>query len=472
MEGTRDAICRPPSERLASGAEVRPVVAILCPAGWGIRNILHSGLTTHLQARGIGTVVLTVKEYLHDAQRDWSAAARGLELLDAPVIGSQRGHAALNGLLRASFARRHRISTYRILNRLRRQNEGARPGVRNAVLEALSLLGSRDPFYGWQVRAAEALFRRSRDLGPATRQLQETEATLVVSTNCQISDELPYVLAARDLGIPTLGCIQSFDNFTSRSVLPVFDHYALWNQRMKDQLLAYYPDRHPDTAHITGTPQFDFHVRSDCRWTREATLQRLGLRVNDRYILWAANHYAATPDEPERVDALARQCATTPELRNHRIVVRLHPLDDRRRWERGPSDPRVVASWPWEGTAGMPHPLDQARLVSTLVHADVCLNTASTMSLDAAVVGTPVVCVAFGDPGGHYTEHFRPIAESGGVRMAFDLRQLVSYVVAYIRDRSRDEAERRRLVARECGPVDGGSAARVATLIAGIVGAP
>jgi len=44
------------------------------------------------------------------------------------------------------------------------------------------------------------------------------------------------------------------------------------------------------------------------------------------------------------------------------------------------------------------------------------------MSLDAAAVGTPVVCVDFGDhPQGHAMDHFRPIVESGGVRLAVNL---------------------------------------------------
>jgi len=92
------------------------------------------------------------------------------------------------------------------------------------------------------------------------------------------------------------------------------------------------------------------------------------------------------------------------------------------------------------------------------------------MSLDAAAVGTPVVCVDFGDhPQGHAMDHFRPIVESGGVRLAVNLGELVAEIVAYVRDRSRDDVERRRLVSQECGPVDGRCAERVAQVIADIV---
>jgi hypothetical protein len=447
-------------------------VVILCPAGWGLRNFVHGGIVADLERRGIPTSVLVPLQYLHAAP-DWGATATGLELLAAPVIRSQRGHAALNALLRASFARRHHISTYRIFNRWILRRAGLWHKTRTAVIEALSLAGSREPFYSWQVRNWESLYTRSRDIGAIRRQLRVLEPSVLVSTNCQMSEELPYLIAARELGVPTLGCIQSFDNLSSRSVLPVFDYYALWNRRMLEQLLAYYPDRLPETALITGTPQFDFHVRADCRWSRRRTLDRLGLAPTDRYILWAANHQIHTPDEPEQVLALALRCSATPELGQHRIVVRPHPGDDPCRWRTVfDQDARVVLSLAWEKGAGLPSPSDQGRLVSSLLHADVCVNMASTMSLDAAVVDTPVVCVAFGDRYRHSyeTEHFRPIAESGGVRLALNLTQLVGEIVAYVRDRSRDRSARQALVVAECGSVDGESARRITDLIADIAG--
>jgi hypothetical protein len=133
----------------------------------------------------------------------------------------------------------------------------------------------------------------------------------------------------------------------------------------------------------------------------------------------------------------------------------------------------------WTKSYSLASPEDQARLVSTLLHADVCLNMWSSMSLDSAAVDTPVVCVAFAAQRGGLEERFyreaynvefyRPIAESAGVRLAFNMEQLVAETVAYVSDRSRDRNERARLVAEECGKVDGHAAERIAELIASIV---
>jgi hypothetical protein len=401
------------------------------------------------------------------------------ELLDAPVTRPQRGKPTLDALLRASFCRRYDISSFSIFNRWLRRDDSAWQRIRNTLVDALSTVGRRDPFFHWQIRFLESVVRRTRDATAIREQLQALRPALLVSTSCIVRDEDPYIMIAKDLGIPSLGCILSFDNLSSRSMLPVFDSYAVWNGRMRDQLLKYYPDSDSTRIHITGTPQFDFHVREEFRWSRQDTLQRLGLGSGDKYLLYAANSVVFTPTEPKLVAAFARRCAQIPELREHQILVRLHPLDDYQRWkslQRG--NLKIHVRRPWHIDEQVTTE-DQARLVNTLRHADVCINMASTMSLDAAAVDTPVICIGFAGQGSgpedqlcrdiYGTEHYRPIIASGGVRLVQDMDQLVADTVAYVRDRERDRAGRRKLVCDEVGQLDGCASERVADLIARLV---
>jgi hypothetical protein len=165
-----------------------------------------------------------------------------------------------------------------------------------------------------------------------------------------------------------------------------------------------------------------------------------------------------------------------PDLRRHRILVRFHPNDDFERWNAvAAADRRIVLSRPSARSESFAGPEDQAQLISTLLHADVCHNMWSSMSLDSAVVGTPVVCVAFAGRRGtaedrfcrvvYEADFYAPIVASGGVRMAYGIDQLVAETVEYVRDRRRDAEARARLASQECGPLDGGSAERIARLI-------
>lgn len=473
-----EGAARPGSEEhgLTGVPGTHPVV-ILCPTAWGVRNVAHSGMLPLLSARGAGARVLTSSNHPRPIT---SEAGPTSELLSARIAPA-RGDAALGALFSASFARRHTIATHGVFGPWMRRHLGPLDRLRHAGLELLSVIGSREPFYSWQGRMVEQRLRRATEVAPMIEQLRDLRPALLVSTTCVVRDEYPYLVAAEVLNIPTLACILSFDNLSSRGVVPRFGHYAVWNRRMRQQLLRYYPEIDAARVHVTGTPQFDFHLSHACRWSREATLASLGMAHDQRYLVYAANAALFTPTEPDLIRAFAGRCAESPELRRHRIVVRPHPLDDMARWH-GLADPdgRIVVSVPWGGQGGLPVETDQARLVSTLLHADVSLNTASTMSLDAAVLDTPVVCVGFAAAPGtledrfllqaHYTEHYRPIVESGGVSLATSMEELLDEVTAYVRDRSRRQAQRARLVVEECGPVDGRAAERIAALIAQLAG--
>jgi hypothetical protein len=473
---------RSPQEQ--SGATASPTVAVLCPKVWGIRNIVHSGMAEQLSRRGIRVALLVPPGSLSDGGLHVGAAVTLHPLLEPALIRSQRGVPLLNAVLHGAHARRFDLNYRGILHRWERERSGRALNARDVAVEAFSMVVAWGPLLRRLVQFREWLFNHDRDLSPVVEQLQHLRTDLIVSTNCQFSEERPYVVAARALGIPTLGCIQSFDNLTTRSILPVFDHYAVWNGRMRDQVLAFYPDRDPAEVHVTGTPQFDFHRRPECRWPRERLLAQLGLAPEERYIVYAPG---ALPSDPDVLPQLDRAMRAMSQLSRHRIVVRPHPADRPERWaDVIAAIPRCVLSWPWRVKPGVPwdapeliEPVDQARLVSTLVHADACLNAASTITLDAAILDAPVVCIGFAPDRGsaddrlraqcYHSTHYAPITESGGVRLARSMDQLVEEIAAYVQEPALDREERHRLVAEECGPVDGRAGVRIADLISRLV---
>ncbi len=434
-------------------------VLLLCPTLFSVRNVLHSRMLPTLERLGLRAHVLA-----------------GAALGAPPATGPKLLLSTLDVLQRASFYRRFDLASDRITLWWYRRNDSPWQRGRFAAVESLAVVGSRSPLYEWQLARMAALKRRVWDLTPARDAIERLQPSVVVATSCISPAEEPFLMAARDLGIPTLGCIQSFDHLTGRSLPADCDHYAVWNDRMRDQLAHYHGVRDASRVHVTGTAQFDFHRQDEFRWTRARTLAELGLRPEDRYILYAANTRMQTPSEPGLVAHLASRCADVPELRSHRIVVRLHPLDTFERWDGiAGASPRVVISRPSARSESFDDPADQARLVSTQLHADVCHNMWSSMSLDASVVDTPVVCVAFADRKGtaedrfcqmvYETDYYQPIVESGGVRVARNMDQLVAETAAYVADPARDREARARLARQECGPLDGRSAERIAELI-------
>ena len=462
------------AERLAVGPTARPRVAILCATLWGIRNVVHSGMIADMVGRGLEPWVLLPPE-LQVSLAELCADNCGYADLLAPRDGPARALPAQRLLLQASFARRHRLQSFPIFSRWKSRDESPWLGARRRVLTALAVIGAREPLYGWQIRSMNARRRGLTERAAVRAQLRRIAPTLVVSTNCQFVAEEPYLLAARDLGIPTLGYIQSFDNLTSRGILPTFDAYAVWSNRMRDDLHRLYPSARAVPVHVTGSPQFDFHVRLGGTSSRAEALAELGLRPDDRYILFAGNAAEFTPTEPSLLAAFTAAIATCPELSGHRIVVRPHPVDDVSRWRPAlDAKRRVLLCRPW-ADGRLPHRADQQRLVGLMRHADVCINMASTMTLDAAVLDTPVVCTAFalahGSPEDQFcrdvygVDHYAPVVASGAARVVRSLDDLVTEVRTYVADRSRDADGRAALVRDQCGPTDGHAAARIARLV-------
>jgi hypothetical protein len=253
---------------------------------------------------------------------------------------------------------------------------------------------------------------------------------------------------------------------------------------MRGQLLNYY--RHIIPAHVavTGTPQFDFHRKPEAIWPRQTTINRLGLPEDARYFLYAASAAVLTPQEPELVIQLAARMASDEHLKTHWLVVRVHPMDSRQRWQPVlDQSPRVVLSAPWDTSAGSGDTAlstldDQYRLVNSIYHASAIINIASTTTLDAAILDRPSIGIEFSkEPDSprdilyreYETTHYKPLVTSGGLRVAYRWTELMKLMRLALEKPERDRAERADMVAQECGLVDGRAAERVTDAILGLL---
>jgi CDP-glycerol glycerophosphotransferase (TagB/SpsB family) len=126
-------------------------------------------------------------------------------------------------------------------------------------------------------------------------------------------------------------------------------------------------------------------------------------------------------------------------------------------------------------------PNDHALLISSLLHAEACLNIVSTISLDAAILDRPVIGIEFrrelNAPSEimyeeYETDHYRPLVDSGGVRLAHKWTELITLMHDALNEPERDRRQRAQMVERECGQVDGHAKDRVVTTLLDLLRAP
>ncbi len=282
------------------------------------------------------------------------------------------------------------------------------------------------------------------------------------------------LLSAARHGVRTMVLVSSWDNLTTSGFFPVdVDRITVWNDIMKDQAV----DIHGlDAARVivTGAPQHDAYSAAPYR-PRDEFWRGLGLDPEKPVVVYATGTSGTVSREPEVVARMEEG------LRRHlgsdlQLVVRVHQLDSVERYGEVARRPGVVVDHAGNPQVGAYHDrdFDEAalrHLADTLHHADVVVNAASSISIDAAALGTPVVCVDFdAEEGVSYHRsvsrfydftHQQPIVRSGGVVRARTPEELVDAVRAYLADPELHATGRARLVREQCGELDGCAGRRV-----------
>jgi hypothetical protein len=443
---------------------------------WSARNVVHSGLIGMLKAEGIEPVLLFPEFPSEELVRELrSGGARVEELLDSTYRGG-RVDWFVDAVLSFAIIRRNAPETYRVRRGWYERDMAPLARTRHRIAAAVSSLFVDPKRFALLRTYWERRSRKAFKIDAIARQLTRIQPDALWFSYWGMGQEAPYVVASRKLQIPAVTSLISFDYVLTKGVRPLFDHYLVWSQRIATDLLKRDPRIKKDRVSVTGTPQFDFHKKSEMVWDRSTTLKRLGLPPESRYLVYGAGRKYHSPGEVDLVNELAIRVRKNPKTTSFKVVVRLHPLDDRDRWKRVTGDRSVVVSdpfrppvnthgWSWSSLD------DQALLVSSLFHADACLSVASTIALDAAVVGTPAIGLRLDQEvpairevcfDGFDFDHYRPLVASGGVQLARSWSQLLELLERAIENPDGDREVREKMVEDICGSVDGRCGQRTA----------
>ena len=206
---------------------------------------------------------------------------------------------------------------------------------------------------------------------------------IVVATNSPRA-ERAAILAAGQLGIPSICAV---DLFALQEVQWIGQpgyatRVCVLNDAVRKMFLAH--GRNSEEIIVTGNPAFD---RLTVPETVQAGVQlRRDRRWDDgkKIILWASQiepeqhpfaDLSGDPTLPRRVEQALRQLVAEDE--NLRLVVRYHPS------ERVDFEPAIRVDF---------SPVSEP--IAALLHAvDVVVVTASTVGLEAAIAGRPVISV-------------------------------------------------------------------------------
>ncbi len=319
--------------------------------------------------------------------------------------------------------------------------------------------------------------------------LERIRPSVLFCSHQRPSVVVPAVLAARQLGIPTASFIFSWDNITSKGrIIAPFDHYLVWSDHMRKELLRYYPDVTPENVHVVGTPQFDPYADPSLAWSRNEFFQRIGADPGRPLICYSGGDPGTCPEDQDHVAVLMKLIRSGQIRGNPQVLVRPVPVEDGRRYEKVRREfPELIYAQPewihpqkgdWSGV--IPLPSDVQFLANLTRYADLNINLGSTMTLDFGLHDKPVVNIAFdvanppifGMPVWDYYyffEHYRPVVEYGAARFARSPDDLAEYVNQYLQNPALDREGRRRLADLQVGTALGQSSEQIVQALQQIV---
>ncbi len=298
--------------------------------------------------------------------------------------------------------------------------------------------------------------------------LRTNKPDLIVLYYIQSPQIKPYVIAAKKLGIPTLGVIGSWDKLTTKGPLPPhIDRYIVGSQKMSEELQQYH-DIPLDKISITGWPQMDVYESPDLMQDRASLFEAIGIPQDHKLLLFGANSKRLGPHEPDISRHLSQQVAQGI-FGACTLLIRPHPKDHTalERYSQFHSPPYVIVQPPEEGR------LDY--LASLLSHADVVIASQGSISLDAIALGSCVVNIAFDGnlKPEHYAsikrwyelDHYLPVVECGGVQLVENYHALDQAIVTYLENPETHQAGRDCVHRTQLEPFDGKASQRLVDLM-------
>jgi UDP-N-acetylglucosamine 2-epimerase len=312
--------------------------------------------------------------------------------------------------------------------------------------------------------------------------LGSAKPSLVVATNATTTRESELISSARNLGIPTLGIVGSWDRL-HKHLHTRTDYISVWsnvNRQEAIDLEGFGPDR----VHVTGPAQFDAYFDQSAIWSKAEFCNHFDLDPSRPIIVLAtAGSFVTAYDETYLLDWLLGHIERGAIPANAQIICRLHPHSRLEYFLPYADHPGVRLSHARGYIPVLGYTMSRAEVVEVgnmLRHADLVITPGSTMTIEAAIFDTPVLVPVFHSYQPELAEryyrtrvfgrHFARIQRLNLVPIAWQPQELLDAINRSLREPEWYRAERAQLVRDYVQFADGRSTERLADLVVKLAG--
>ncbi|TDO77474.1 hypothetical protein EV143_104238 [Flavobacterium chryseum] len=179
-----------------------------------------------------------------------------------------------------------------------------------------------------------ALERSTTKYQYCKEQLLEHKPDLIFCTTQRATQSISALLAAKDLGIPVVAFVYSWDNVPKAMQVVEADYYFVWSDLMKEEVLKYYPFVNESQVFVTGTPQFEPHYDTNLFKSKEVFFNENNLDTEKRYICFSGDDETTSPLDQFYLEDLAKAVRNlNTKGENLGIIYRKCPVDTTTRYD-------------------------------------------------------------------------------------------------------------------------------------------
>lgn len=207
---------------------------------------------------------------------------------------------------------------------------------------------------------------------------------------------MPICIAAKELNIPVITAIYSWDNLPKARMAVQADYYIVWSDYMKEEVHLYYPEIPPARVIVSGTPQFEFYFKEDLFETRATFASKCGLNPAKKWICFSGDDKLTSPNDPLYLKNVMDALVADNKLNEIQLIFRRCPADFSDRYDSILKEYENIVSinplWHTTQTGWnffFPKYDDVKLLVNLAQHCDLVINVGSTMAHDFAILNKP-----------------------------------------------------------------------------------
>ena len=228
------------------------------------------------------------------------------------------------------------------------------------------------------------------------KELQILKPTSIFITHQRVAALMPICIAAKELNIPVITAIYSWDNLPKARMAVQADYYIVWSDYMKEEVHLYYPEIPPARVIVSGTPQFEFYFKEDLFETRATFASKCGLNPAKKWICFSGDDKLTSPNDPLYLKNVMDALVADNKLNEIQLIFRRCPADFSDRYDSILKEYENIVSinplWHTTQTGWnffFPKYDDVKLLVNLAQHCDLVINVGSTMAHDFAILNKP-----------------------------------------------------------------------------------